>query len=33
MGTELYEHPARLLGERFVSVVVALDGDEVGRRA
>jgi len=33
MGTELYEHPARLLGERFASVVVLLDGDEAGRKA
>ncbi len=33
MGTELYQHPARLLGERFASVVLLLDGDEAGRRA
>jgi DNA primase len=33
MGTELYQHPARLLRERFTSVVVLLDGDEAGRKA
>ncbi len=33
MGTELYEHPARLLRERFARVVVLLDGDEAGRKA
>ena len=33
LGTELYEHPAQLLRDRFGRVVLLLDGDEAGRRA
>jgi DNA primase len=33
LGTELYEHPAQLLRDRFSRVVLLLDGDEAGRRA
>jgi DNA primase len=34
MGTELYEHPAQLLGNRFAAgVVLLLDGDDAGRMA
>jgi DNA primase len=33
MGTELYEHPAQLLHNRFSRVVLMLDGDEAGRLA
>ena len=32
MGTELYEHPAQLLAERFARVMLLLDGDEAGRK-
>jgi DNA primase len=33
LGTELYEHPAQLLHDRFRCVLLLLDGDEAGRRA
>jgi DNA primase len=33
MGTELYEHPAQLLCDRFRRVALMLDGDEAGGRA
>jgi len=33
LGTELYEHPAQLLRDRFRRVLLLLDGDEAGRRA
>ncbi len=33
MGTALYQHPERLLRERFRQVVLLLDGDQAGRRA
>jgi DNA primase len=33
LGTELYERPAQLLGERFRRVLVMLDGDVAGRQA
>jgi len=33
MGTELYEHPAHLLRDRFRRVLLLLDGDEAGRLA
>jgi len=33
LGTELYEHPAQLLRDRFGRVVLLLDGDEAGRLA
>jgi DNA primase len=33
LGTELYEHPARLLCERFDRVLLMLDGDAAGRQA
>src|SRR5438552_11821032 len=33
MGTELYEHPAHLLRDRFSRVVLLLDGDAAGRLA
>jgi DNA primase len=33
LGTELYEHPAQLLQNRFGRVVLLLDGDEAGRGA
>lgn len=33
LGTELYEHPAKLLQHRFGRVVLMLDGDEAGRSA
>ena len=31
MGTELYEHPAQLLRDRFRRVALLLDGDAAGR--
>src|ERR1035438_5352664 len=33
LGTEMYEHPAQLLRERFRRVLPMLDGDVAGRRA
>jgi DNA primase len=33
LGTELYQHPAQLLCDRFRGVLLMLDGDEAGRRA
>lgn len=33
LGTELYEHPAQLLQNRFSRVVLMLDGDDAGRAA
>jgi len=33
LGTELYEHPAQLLRDRFRRVLLLLDGDAAGRRA
>ena len=33
LGTELYEHPAQLLRERFRGVLLMLDGDVAGRQA
>jgi DNA primase len=33
LGTELYEHPTKLLCQRFSRVVLMLDGDEAGRLA
>ena len=33
MGTELYQHPAQLLRDRFRGVVLMLDGDAAGRGA
>jgi DNA primase len=33
LGTELYPHPAQLLGDRFRRVLLMLDGDEAGQRA
>jgi DNA primase len=32
MGTELYEHPAELVRERFGRVLLMLDGDAAGRQ-
>jgi DNA primase len=33
LGTELYPHPAQLLGDRFRRVLLMLDGDEAGQQA
>jgi len=33
LGTELYQHPAQLLHDRYRRVLLMLDGDEAGRRA
>ena len=33
LGTEMYEHPAQLLRERFRRVLPMLDGDVAGRQA
>jgi DNA primase len=33
LGTELYQHPAQLLCDRFRGVLLMLDGDEAGRQA
>ena len=33
LGTELYEHPAQLLRDRFSRVLLLLDGDQAGRLA